>query len=231
MTDDEEGKRVAERLGDFDWSRLQAVMLEGLADAPHHRLDMEAVGTVSTLGYKVNLAEWDAKRDAAKRQLEKGVDDQEVAARTIMAWQMPANLPSRATFLQWIKELIKIDCEGSEGDRVYKGDEIAEVSLDTARRAPHQPYGKILCRDGDVGERLFWQVQGQVGAWSDSQGEKGTEGGASCQGAGCGGEGVGGCGDGGVGGGRGAGLATGSWAGPGHATDGAGGGGATGRGT
>ena len=117
---------------------------------------MEAVDTVSTLGYTVNLAEWEATRDAAKTQLEKGVDDQEVVARTIMTWQMPATLPSRVTFLQWIKDLIKQSCEGNEGDRVYTGDEIVEVSLDIARRAPHQPYGKILCRDGDVGERLFW---------------------------------------------------------------------------
>ena len=61
-------------------------MVERLTDGPHHRWDIEAVGTVSTLGYKVNLAEWEAKRDAAKTQLEKGVDDQEVVARTIMAW-------------------------------------------------------------------------------------------------------------------------------------------------
>ena len=32
-----------------------------------------------------------------------------------MAWQMPANQPSQATFLQWIKEVIKQACEGSEG--------------------------------------------------------------------------------------------------------------------
>ena len=73
-----------------------------------------------------------------------------------MAWQMPATLPSPATFVQWIKELVKTDCEGSGGDRTYTGDEIVEALLNIARRALHQPYGKILCRDGAVGERLFW---------------------------------------------------------------------------
>ena len=113
------GKQVAERVADFDWSRLQGAIGERLTDGPYHRMDMEPVGTVSTLGYKVNLAEWETKRDAANTQLERGVGDKEVVGRTIMAWQMPANQPSQATFLQWIKELIKQDCEGSEGDRTY----------------------------------------------------------------------------------------------------------------
>ena len=69
---------------------------------------------------------------------------------------MPANLPSLATWLQWIKELVQNDCEGSGGERTYVGDEIVEASLQVARRAPHQNYGKILCRDGAGGERLFW---------------------------------------------------------------------------
>ena len=49
-------------------------MLEGRTDGPHHRLAMEEVGTVSALGYKAALADWEAKREAAKTQLEKGVD-------------------------------------------------------------------------------------------------------------------------------------------------------------
>ena len=46
VTDDEEGRRVAERLGDFDWSMVRAAMLEGCTDGPQHRLDMEEVGPV-----------------------------------------------------------------------------------------------------------------------------------------------------------------------------------------
>ena len=111
LTDDEEGRRVAERLVDFDWMMVRSAMMEECTDGPQHRLDMEEVGPVSALGYKATLAEWEIKREAAKTQLERGVDDQEVVARTIMAWQMPATMPSQATWLQWSKELVKNDCE------------------------------------------------------------------------------------------------------------------------
>ena len=156
VTDDEEGRLVADRVKDFDWTMVQSAMVDSCIDGPQHKMDMEGVGPVSALGYKATLAEWEAKREAAKTQMEKGVDDQEVVARTIMAWQMPANMPSQATWLQWIKELVQQDCESSSGERTYVGDEIVEASLQPAMRAPHQNYGKILCRDGAVGERLFW---------------------------------------------------------------------------
>ena len=39
---------------------------------------------------------------------------------------------------------------------MHKGGGIVEALLDTARRAPHSPHGKILCRDSDVASRLFW---------------------------------------------------------------------------
>ena len=137
VAEDEEGKMVADRVADFDWSRLQAAMVDRLTGGPYHRMEMETVGTVSSVGYKVCLAEWDTKREAAKTQLEKGVDDEEVVGRNLMAWQMPANQLSQATFLQGIKEVMKQDCEGSEGERACTGDEIVKVSLDTARRAPY----------------------------------------------------------------------------------------------
>ena len=39
VTEDEEGKKVAERVADFDWPRLQAAMGERLTDGPYHRMD------------------------------------------------------------------------------------------------------------------------------------------------------------------------------------------------
>ena len=64
----------------------RSAMMEECSDGRQHRLDMEEVGPVSALGCKATLAEWEIKREAAKTQLEKGVDDQEVVARTIMTW-------------------------------------------------------------------------------------------------------------------------------------------------
>jgi len=231
LTDDEEGRRVAERMVDFDWTMVRSAMMEECSDGPQHRLNMEEVGPVSALGYKATLAEWGDKKEAAKTQLERGVNDQEVVARTIMAWQMPATMPSQATWLQWSKELVKNDCERSDGDRTYVGDEIVEASLEVARRAPHQPYGKILCRDGAVGERLFWLQSKFREKWGPGvtlresrtltvrKGEQAAKEQAATARVGLG-AGMGG------GGGGGAGLADGPWTGPGNATDGAGGGGA-----
>ena len=57
LTDDEEGRRVAERMVDFDWTMVLSAMMEGCSDGPQHRLDMEEAGPVSALGYKATLAE------------------------------------------------------------------------------------------------------------------------------------------------------------------------------
>jgi hypothetical protein len=65
VTDDEEGRLVAERVKDFDWTLVQSAMLDMCSDGPQHKLDMEGVGLVSPLGYKATLAEWDAKREAS----------------------------------------------------------------------------------------------------------------------------------------------------------------------
>ena len=53
VTNTEEGRLVAERVEDLDWTMVQSVMIELCSDGLQHRLNMEGVGPVLALGTRL----------------------------------------------------------------------------------------------------------------------------------------------------------------------------------